>query len=62
MLVCSHISPSALLDYWERVGVVDVEEVFEDLGVRNMEEGIMVEQLDTWCREQVMLGIEMIRY
>ena len=61
MLVLRHISPSALMAYWDRMGVVDAEEVLADLGVRDMEEGIMVELLDTWCREQVMLGLEMIR-
>ena len=62
MNVCRHISASALLAHWDRMGVVDAEEVLADLGVGNMAEGIAVEQLDTWCREQVMLGIEMIRW
>ena len=58
---CRHISASALLAHWDRMGVVDAEEVLADLGVRDMEEGNIVEQLDTWCREQLMLGVEMIR-
>ena len=61
MLFFSDVSPSTLLAYLDRLGVVDAEEVLADLGVRDMEEGIIVEQLDTWCREQLMLGVDMIR-
>ena len=39
-----------------------MEEVLEDLGVRDLEENIEVKQIDSWINEQIMQGIEVIRY
>jgi hypothetical protein len=58
----SFISPSALLSYWDSLGVRNVEEVLEDLGVRDLEENIELKQIDSWINEQIMQGIEVIRY
>ena len=58
----SFISLSALLYYWDSLGVRNVEEVLEDLGVRDLEENIELKQIDSWITDQIMQGIEVIRY
>ena len=58
----SLISPSALLSYLDSLGVRNAEEVLEDLGVRDLEENIALKQIDSWVNDQIMQGIEVVRY
>jgi len=57
-----NISAQELLTYWERLGMSNAEEVLTDLGVKDMEEMIQKEKVDTFIREQIIQGIDIIRF